>query len=314
MQLAPYKRSANSQAGRDLKRLEAALETANADLTAMLGLEEGVAIKLKATADEANGAGENIETLGTNTKTTTDETRELDQTLGFLFNKLEETPNENIWKPTEDGAKDLTQTLGHLFNKLEQMPSLNEPLTQAERDLKDFNSNATAAVNQAAGSIAISFGEMLGSGIAAGEGFKGIGNNILGVFADLAITLGKYAIGYGVAIEKLKLAMKKLGGKLAIVAGIGLIAAGGIMKAAMARQQTQATTAFADGGIVSGPVNALVGEYPGAKTNPEVIAPLDKLRSMLGGQNVVVTGRLSGRDILLSSEMSNIDRNRVRGF
>ena len=58
----------------------------------------------------------------------------------------------------------------------------------------------------------------------------------------------------------------------------------------------------------------LVGEYPGAKTNPEVIAPLDKLRSMMGGQNVVVTGRLSGRDILLSSEMSNIDRNRVRGF
>ena len=73
-------------------------------------------------------------------------------------------------------------------------------------------------------------------------------------------------------------------------------------------------TAFADGGIVSGPTMGLVGEYPGAKTNPEVIAPLDKLRSMMGGQNVVVTGRLSGRDILLSSEMSNIDRNRVRGF
>ena len=72
--------------------------------------------------------------------------------------------------------------------------------------------------------------------------------------------------------------------------------------------------AFADGGIVSGPTMGLVGEYPGAKTNPEVIAPLDKLRSMMGGQNVVVTGRLSGRDILLSSEMSNIDRNRVRGF
>jgi len=73
-------------------------------------------------------------------------------------------------------------------------------------------------------------------------------------------------------------------------------------------------TAFADGGIVSGPTMGLVGEYPGAKTNPEVIAPLDKLRSMMGGQNVVVTGRLSGRDILLSSEMSNIDRNRVRGY
>ena len=73
-------------------------------------------------------------------------------------------------------------------------------------------------------------------------------------------------------------------------------------------------TSFADGGIVSGPTMGLVGEYPGAKTNPEVIAPLDKLRSMMGGQNVVVTGKISGRDILLTSERNAIDRNRVRGF
>jgi len=72
--------------------------------------------------------------------------------------------------------------------------------------------------------------------------------------------------------------------------------------------------AFADGGIVSGPTLGLVGEYPGAKTNPEVIAPLDKLRGMLGGQNVQVTGKISGRDILLTSERNAIDRNRVRGF
>ena len=45
-----------------------------------------------------------------------------------------------------------------------------------------------------------------------------------------------------------------------------------------------------------------------------VIAPLDKLRSMLGGQSVVVTGKISGRDILLTSERNAIDRNRVRGY
>jgi hypothetical protein len=74
------------------------------------------------------------------------------------------------------------------------------------------------------------------------------------------------------------------------------------------------TNVFADGGIVSGPTLGLVGEYPGAKTNPEVIAPLDKLRGMLGGQHVQVTGKISGRDILLTSERNAIDRNRVRGF
>jgi len=75
-------------------------------------------------------------------------------------------------------------------------------------------------------------------------------------------------------------------------------------------------TAFADGGIVSGPTAALVGEYAGARTNPEVIAPLDKLQSMMGGAggNVTVTGRISGRDILLSNERANFERNRSRGF
>lgn len=90
-----------------------------------------------------------------------------------------------------------------------------------------------------------------------------------------------------------------------IVAGLSLVE--GFLNAA---------TAFANGGIVSGPTLGLVGEYPGARTNPEVIAPLDKLRSMMGGMggNVVVTGRLDGRDILLSSERSTIDRYRTRGY
>jgi hypothetical protein len=71
---------------------------------------------------------------------------------------------------------------------------------------------------------------------------------------------------------------------------------------------------MASGGIVSGPVIAQVGEYAGAQHNPEVIAPLDKLQSMMGGQSVQVTGKISGRDILLTSERNAIDRNRVRGF
>lgn len=74
---------------------------------------------------------------------------------------------------------------------------------------------------------------------------------------------------------------------------------------AMVAQLKQAT-AFAQGGIVSGPTMALVGEYAGARNNPEVIAPLDKLRSLLpeggpgGVTRVEVTGRLRGRDIELS--------------
>lgn len=38
---------------------------------------------------------------------------------------------------------------------------------------------------------------------------------------------------------------------------------------------------FADGGLAYGPTLGLFGEYAGASNNPEVVAPLDKLRSML---------------------------------
>ena len=69
--------------------------------------------------------------------------------------------------------------------------------------------------------------------------------------------------------------------------------------------------AFADGGIISGPTVGLMGEYPGAKTNPEVIAPLDKLQSMLGGAApVVVTGKIAGNDIRLSNQRSQRNAQR----
>jgi len=72
---------------------------------------------------------------------------------------------------------------------------------------------------------------------------------------------------------------------------------------------------MADGGLFSGASLAMVGEGPGTSSiNPEVVAPLDKLRDMMGGGNVTVTGRLDGRDILISSERAGFDRNRVRGF
>ena len=74
-------------------------------------------------------------------------------------------------------------------------------------------------------------------------------------------------------------------------------------------------TGFAAGGMVTGPTMAMVGEGSGTTlSNPEVIAPLDKLQQMMGGGNVTVTGMIRGTDILLSNERSALDRNRVRGF
>ena len=42
-------------------------------------------------------------------------------------------------------------------------------------------------------------------------------------------------------------------------------------------------TKYAAGGIAYGPTVGLFGEYANARTNPEVVAPLDRLRSLIGG-------------------------------
>ena len=83
-------------------------------------------------------------------------------------------------------------------------------------------------------------------------------------------------------------------------AGFGI--ASGFVTSATAMVEAIGVMPFADGGIVSGPTVGLIGEYAGASSNPEVVAPLDKLRSMLKttGEPVVVGGtfRISGRDLV----------------
>jgi TP901 family phage tail tape measure protein len=66
---------------------------------------------------------------------------------------------------------------------------------------------------------------------------------------------------------------------------------------------------FANGGIVSGPTAALVGEYSGAKTNPEVIAPLSKLQNMMGGN---VTFTISGDSLV--GTLNRANKTRARKF
>lgn len=49
---------------------------------------------------------------------------------------------------------------------------------------------------------------------------------------------------------------------------------------------------FADGGLVYGKTTAIVGEYAGAGSNPEVIAPLSKLRNILGDTGTATGGKV----------------------
>tara|TARA_R100001443_G_scaffold117452_1_gene143009 strand:+ start:14440 stop:16878 length:2439 start_codon:yes stop_codon:yes gene_type:complete len=93
----------------------------------------------------------------------------------------------------------------------------------------------------------------------------------------------------------------------AILAATAGIVVGGIFNAII--------PPFAEGGIVSGPTLAYVGEGSGTSAiNPEVIAPLDKLKGMIGGVGGgLLHGTISGSDILLSNTRSTISQDRVSG-
>ena len=81
-------------------------------------------------------------------------------------------------------------------------------------------------------------------------------------------------------------------------AGFGIAA--GFVTAATAMTEAIGVMPFADGGVLYGPTLGLMGEYPGASHNPEVVAPLDKLRGMLQSNSVAVGGefRVKGRDLV----------------
>ena len=73
-------------------------------------------------------------------------------------------------------------------------------------------------------------------------------------------------------------------------AGFGI--AMGFTTAMLAAVTAAGIPMLADGGLASGPTLAMVGEYAGASGNPEVIAPLDKLRGMLAGPTTLDFGNI----------------------
>ena len=95
-------------------------------------------------------------------------------------------------------------------------------------------------------------------------------------------------------------------------AGFGI--AMGFTTAMLAAVTAAGIPMLADGGLASGPTLAMVGEYAGASGNPEVIAPLDKLRGLLAEPAAPidfskVEFRIKGRELVgILSKEDNLTR------
>lgn len=93
---------------------------------------------------------------------------------------------------------------------------------------------------------------------------------------------------------------------------VGWILAGAAIAGVLA--SFAAIPKFADGGIAYGPTLGLFGEYAGASNNPEVVAPLDKLRSLINPAGGVMAGRvefvIDGRRLV--GVLNNVNRYNER--
>ena len=181
------------------------------------------------------------------------------------------------------------------LDKIAKAVELHKKLITQQESLAELNQSMTSAF--------ASFGQTMqgvfAQALQSSDGFfKAIVDGAKQAFKALVAQL--------VAMIAMKAILSAIGfGSLDLAAEAG---ASGLLK----------MIGLADGGLATGPTVAMVGEGRGTTmSNPEVIAPLDKLKSMIGesgGGNVQVFGTIKGSDILLSSDRAKNNRNRTRGY
>jgi hypothetical protein len=275
------------------------------------GLADGFGGFVDATRDYLEGLKYEFET-------TTEAGENMFGALSSGFSKLFAGGGSAATAPTMGGEETNTQLSGAetpaLWERglvgMENMPEVPPPDTGAWsswangfRDMLGNITTFTDTLTQSAEAMGTAFGEgframITGADDAKEQMKRGLKTIVDTTFAAATAHAIEAAVGAG-----------KYSGPAAPIVIPALIAAG----MAMVRGAFGAVTGFADGGIVSGPTMGLVAEYPGARTNPEVIAPLDKLQSMIGGQTTNVVGTIKGRDLVLANQRGGYSRRRAFG-
>jgi hypothetical protein len=179
------------------------------------------------------------------------------------------------------------------------------------KKMKELTAELNAAFATLQTEAAASFAQFIAD-VATGDkdAGKNFGKNMLGAIAGFMDTLGKAIVATAIATDLFKKLI--VANPIAAAAvGVALMASAAIVRNTLANGPE--VQAFADGGIVSGPTLGLMGEYPGASSNPEVIAPLDKLKGMLktnDSSGFVASTSIQGRDLAIVLERYNRDTAR----
>ena len=206
----------------------------------------------------------------------------------------------------------LTSTIDRLENvqlrATDSLHRLGQKFVENQQKALDFTASTSEGLKQSidlTGGLAFEFSQNLGNAIA---GAIVNGDN----FAESFVTALKAMAAQLIATIAL----------VAVLAALLIVATGGLaglsFKGLLSAMKIVSKTSgigipfLAEGGIVTGPTLAMIGEG----RESEAVIPLSKLPQIAGatGGAVEVYGRISGQDILLSSEKAGRVRTRYRGF
>lgn len=189
------------------------------------------------------------------------------ETGPVVFNPMADWFNDDVVKRADDFVTRMVNTTQMLADHFQQIGG---------------------AINQSLGSA---FDVILENGDDMKEQLTNIGRQLLQ-------NLMKIAIGNAIAA-----AFSPLSADNAATGGLAGVAKSALLQGLIPSMMPK----LRRGGLAFGPTIAQVGDNVGASVDPEVIAPLSKLKNMMGGGSM--TASVSGRDIILSTTR---DKNRSR--
>jgi len=209
------------------------------------------------------------------------------------------------------GVIGILPTLDLLPDKLESISAANERLKQTNEDVANsFNKIAPVAKSaydslgegqQIIAASILSFGELAASGF---ESMKELAAAVRKSIADIIANFIRMYVAKALASVPLSPFMVAIAP--AIAAAAGGVAKSLIMKIGAPK--------LAEGGLAFGPTMATVGDNKNARVDPEVIAPLSKLKSMMGDMGVggTLETRISGNDLIILLNRSQKGLSRIQ--
>jgi tape measure domain-containing protein len=212
----------------------------------------------------------------------------------------------------------LLPTLDLLPDKLESISAANDKLKQTNLDL----ANSFTAITHVVKSVEVALTPMQSILVAATDAFSVMamqGETDMKKLGSAAIQAARMVISSYIKEGVAGIVRGILSGPLSKTLGPGALAVAGAAGAGAAvlfntLLNKVAPPKLAQGGLAYAPTMAMVGDNRNARVDPEVIAPLSKLKGMLdgGGSPYILTTRVAGSDLLVIMEKAKNINTRIR--